>query len=177
MMRYLVIAARSNSDLYDYLRQQFAGDETVQVLLDRRRAERRRQDSGTRQRRRGERRHVRGRESDLATHGFVIVRRPAGLLWHPPWWTAETPGKSSELDRHHEAKQTARLIVGAIVLYHKDRIAEAIKNDTLFDALARELEEGRKYYEKNVDPGLDYYDQAIVDILVMEQRDVESEIW
>jgi hypothetical protein len=181
MMRYLVIAARDCSDLYDYLHQQFAGDDTVQVLLDRRCAERRRQNSDKAERRRGERRYVRGRESDLANHGFVIVRRPAGLLWHPPWWRADTPEKSSELDRPQDAKHAARLIVGVIALYHKDKIAEAIKNDSLFDVLARELEEGRRYYERNVDPsagiGVDYFDQAIVDILVKEQGNVESWIW
>jgi len=181
-MRYLIIAARSHSDTYNYLQRQFAGDETVQVLLDRRYAERRRrQTSCIGQRRRRERRHGRGRESDLATHGFLIVRQAVGLQWRPPWWRAETPGKSGEFDRHLGAKHLARLIVGAIALYHRDKIAEAIKHDALFDALARELEEGRRYYEKNLDPsavvGMDYFDQAIVDILVKDQGNVESKIW
>jgi hypothetical protein len=182
MMRYLFIAARNQFDLYDYLQRQFSGDETVQVLLDRRCEERRHhQGSEKALRRRGERRYALSRESELATHGFVIVRRPGGLPWHPPWWRAETPGTSGELDRHQDAKRVARLIVGAIVLYHKDKIAEALKNDTLFDVLANELEEGRRCYERNVDPsvgaGVDYFAQAIVDILVKEQGNVESRIW
>jgi hypothetical protein len=84
-------------------------------------------------------------------------------------------------DPHERAQRLARIILGEIVLYHKERIIEAIKNDTLFDALERELEEGRRYYEKNVDPSVyaetDYFDRAVVDILVKGQGSVESNIW
>ncbi len=84
-------------------------------------------------------------------------------------------------DPHERAQRLARIIVGEIVLYHKDRIVEAIKNDTLFETLERELEEGRRYYEKNVDPSVsvetDYFDRAVVDILVKGQGAVKSDIW
>jgi hypothetical protein len=84
-------------------------------------------------------------------------------------------------DPHERAKRLARLIVGEIVLYHKDKIAQAIQRDTLFEEMSKELEEGRNYYRKNVDPSVgskaDYFDQAIVDILVRGQGSVESTIW
>jgi hypothetical protein len=84
-------------------------------------------------------------------------------------------------DPHERAQRLARIIVGEIVLYHKDKIVEAIKNDSLFEVLGRELEEGRKYYEKNVDPSLraqaDYFDHAVVDILVKGHGSVRSKIW
>jgi len=84
-------------------------------------------------------------------------------------------------DPHERAQRLARIIMGEIVLYHKDRIVEAIKNDSLFEALERELEEGRKYYEKNVDPFVraqtDYFDRAVVDVLVKGQGNIESKIW
>jgi hypothetical protein len=84
-------------------------------------------------------------------------------------------------DPHERAQRLARIIIGEIVLYHKDRIVDAIKNDSLFEALERELEEGRKYYEKNVDPSVraqtGYFDQAVVDILVKGHGSVESKIW
>lgn len=181
-MRYLIIAARGHSDTYSYLQRQFAGDETVQVLLDRRCAERRRQQaSHAAQRRRGDRRHGRGRESELATHGFLIVRQAGGLPWRPPWWGAETPGKSNDFHRQLGAKDLARLIVGAIALAHRDKIAEAIKCDALFEFLGKELEEGRRYYEKHLDAsalaGAEYFNQAIVDILVKDQGKVASKIW
>jgi hypothetical protein len=84
-------------------------------------------------------------------------------------------------DPHERAKRLARLIVGEIVLYHKDKIAEAIKQDTVFEVLRKELEEGRTYYQKNVDlsvgSAVDYFDQAVVDILIKGQENVDSPIW
>jgi len=84
-------------------------------------------------------------------------------------------------DPHERARRLARLIVGDIVLYNQDKIAEGIKNDTLFQVLEKELEVGRKYYEKNVDPAVaaqaDYFNLALVDILVKERGNVESKIW
>ncbi|MGH3118776.1 MAG: hypothetical protein ACRDQ2_17010 [Gaiellales bacterium] len=41
MARQLCIVSRQHPDLYAYLRQRFADDETVEVILDRRSAERR----------------------------------------------------------------------------------------------------------------------------------------
>lgn len=88
---------------------------------------------------------------------------------------------STQRDPHERAQRLARLIVGEIVLYHKDRIVAAIKNDRLFEDLERELDEGRAYYEKNVDPTVraqtGYFDQAVVDILVKGQGNVDSKIW
>lgn len=87
----------------------------------------------------------------------------------------------TQKDPHERAQRLARLIVGEIVLYHKEKIVDAIKNDRLFEDLERELEEARAYYEKNVDPIVrtqtGYFDQAVVDILVKGQGHVESKIW
>ena len=84
-------------------------------------------------------------------------------------------------DPHERAQRLARIIVNEIVLYHKDRILEAIKNDALFDVLERELAEGRKYSERKLGPAVvaqtDYFDRAAVDILVKGQGGVESKIW
>jgi len=87
----------------------------------------------------------------------------------------------SQQDPHARAQRLARLIVGEIVLYHKDAIVAAIKSDSLFEVLEFELEKGRNYYEKNVDPAVraqaGYFDQAVVDILVKGHGNVESKIW
>jgi len=84
-------------------------------------------------------------------------------------------------DPHERARRLARLIVGDIVLYNQEKITEGIKHDTLFQVMERELAEGRRYYEKNVDPAVtlqtDYFNLAIVDILVKGRGDVQSEIW
>ena len=88
---------------------------------------------------------------------------------------------ADQKDPHERARRLARLIVGDIVLYHQEKILQGIKNDTLFQVLEEELAEGRKYYDKNVDPAVvsqtDYFNQAIVDILVKGRGNVESRIW
>jgi hypothetical protein len=84
-------------------------------------------------------------------------------------------------DPQERAQRLARIIVGEIALYHKAKIVEAIKNDALFEVLAKELDEGRRYYEQNIDPAVlastDYFNRAVVDILVKGQGDIESPIW
>jgi len=84
-------------------------------------------------------------------------------------------------DPHERAKRLARLIVGDIVLYNQDRIIQGIRDDSLFEVLEDQLAEGRRYYEKNVDPGVaaqaDYFNLALVDILVKGRANVQSKIW
>ncbi len=79
------------------------------------------------------------------------------------------------------AARLARTIVSDIALYNKDKIQEGIKEDNLFDLLADELEEGVKYYKTRVDPELagmtNFYNRAIVDILIKRSGDIESHIW
>ena len=75
MPRYLLIVARDQPALCDYLTRNFAGDPKVQVLLDRRRGKRRqRVESHNPERRRGERRRQRGIDQDLRYRSVVIVR-------------------------------------------------------------------------------------------------------
>jgi len=77
MVRYLLIVTRTQPDLGRYLTANFAGDEKVEVIVDRRRGERRR---GVQphepERRQGERRRQPGPEKDLIYRPLVIVRRP-----------------------------------------------------------------------------------------------------
>ncbi len=84
-------------------------------------------------------------------------------------------------DPHERAKRLARLIISDIVLYNQEKVVEGIKNDTLFQVLEDELLEGRKYYDKNVDQAVasqaDYFNLAIVDVLVKGRANVESKIW
>ena len=84
-------------------------------------------------------------------------------------------------DPHERARRLARLIVDEILVNNKEKVAEGIRNDSLFEVLEQELPEGRKYYEKNVPPEVatqvDYFNQAVVDILVKGRGDVDSRIW
>ena len=79
------------------------------------------------------------------------------------------------------AARLARTILSDIGLYNKEKIKEGIKNDTLFEALEKELKEGEDLYKSRVDPELlkktSFYNKAIVDILVKRSGDIESDIW
>jgi len=79
------------------------------------------------------------------------------------------------------ARRLARLIVSDLILYNQEKIVEGIRNDTLFELLEPELREARAYYEKSVEPEVraetDYFNQAVVDILVKGRGSVESKIW
>jgi len=73
--KYLFIVAWDRPELWDYWRRWFSGMEEVQVILDRRRGERRQAGQAHEpERRRSDRRRQPGIEDELRTVGFAIVR-------------------------------------------------------------------------------------------------------
>ena len=75
MATHLFIVAWYRPDLWDYWRRWFSGVEDVQVLLDRRRGERRQSALAHEpERRRTDRRRPPGIEDELRGMGFAIVR-------------------------------------------------------------------------------------------------------
>jgi hypothetical protein len=84
-------------------------------------------------------------------------------------------------DPHAEAQRVARLIVSDIVEYNREKILEGLANDTLFEVLAEDIETGRKYYQKRVDPQVagetNYFDLALVEVLVRKHAGIRSKIW
>src|SRR5205823_179858 len=73
--RLLFVVGREREPLYDSLRRTFDGDDTVQVVLDRRVGERRRQESTPRagERRRSDRRAQRESDALLRARGYTLV--------------------------------------------------------------------------------------------------------
>ena len=80
-----------------------------------------------------------------------------------------------------KALRKARAIVSDISLYNHEKIVKAIEQDTLFDALKDEIEEGRAHYRANVSPEVyktfNFFDRALVDVLVRSKANVKSKIW
>ena len=75
-LRYLFIVSREQPDLCDYLRHEFTEDREVEVITDRRVAQRRRQARPhAPDRRRADRRSPSTVEHDLRNLGFAIVKR------------------------------------------------------------------------------------------------------
>ncbi len=75
----LFIVGPSRRALYDSLRRTFANDDTVQVVFDRRVAERRRRRPGQRtaERRKTERRGRREIQKQIRARGYTVVGIPA----------------------------------------------------------------------------------------------------
>ena len=71
MARYLFIVPQDQPELHEHLRRDFSNDNEVQVLLDRRIADRRqRLEPYTPERRRADRRHQPGTDEALSRVGF-----------------------------------------------------------------------------------------------------------
>ena len=79
------------------------------------------------------------------------------------------------------AARLARTIIADIALYNREKIQSGIKNDNIFDLLDKELKEGLALYKSRVDKELEktnnFYNKAVVDILIKRYGTVESEIW
>ena len=79
------------------------------------------------------------------------------------------------------ARRIARAVVSDIALYNAKKVEEGIRNDSLFELLREEIEEGQGYYLSRVDPEIakrtNFFDQALVDVLLKPARHIPSKIW
>jgi hypothetical protein len=85
------------------------------------------------------------------------------------------------IDNPEAARRLARAIASDVSLYNEEKIIQGILNDNLFDVMSGEIEEGRELYKSRVSPELysntNFYDRAIVDILVKSKGHIKSKIW
>jgi hypothetical protein len=84
------------------------------------------------------------------------------------------------IDNPQRARQLARAIASALKLYHEAKILDGITNDSLFDVMREEIEEGRALFKSRVTPeiyGQNIYDRAIVDVLIKSKGHLKSKIW
>ena len=87
---------------------------------------------------------------------------------------------ATTIDNPKRARQLARAIASDLTLYHEAKILEGIGNDTLFEVMKDEIDEGRELFQSRVTPeifGMNIYDRAIVDVLVKSKGHVKSKIW
>ncbi len=75
----------------------------------------------------------------------------------------------------------ARAICSDVSLYNEEKIVRGIEQDQFFDLLQEELEEGRELYRSRVSPDLysrtNFYDRAIIDVILKSKAHVKSRIW
>lgn len=84
------------------------------------------------------------------------------------------------IETEEAARRLARAIASDLSLYNEEKIVQGIQADNLFDALDDEIEEGRALFKSRVAPELyakNFYDRAIVDILVRSKGHVQSKLW
>ena len=84
------------------------------------------------------------------------------------------------IETEEAARRLARAIASDLSLYNEEKIVRGIENDNLFEELNEEVEEGRVLYKSRVAPQLyprNFYDRALVDILVRSKAHIKSKLW
>lgn len=84
------------------------------------------------------------------------------------------------IDTEEAARRLARAIASDLSLYNEEKIVRGIEGDSLFEELSDEIEEGRALYKSRVAPDLyaqNFYDRALVDILVRGRGHIKSLMW
>ncbi|MCS6899171.1 MAG: hypothetical protein RMJ98_03700 [Myxococcales bacterium] len=84
------------------------------------------------------------------------------------------------IETEEAARRLARAIASDLSLYNEEKIVQGIQEDSLFELLAEEIEEGRALYKNRVAPSLyqkNFYDRALVDILIKSRGHLKSKLW
>ena len=79
------------------------------------------------------------------------------------------------------ALRLARAVVSDIVLYHPELVRDGLANDDLFERMARELAEGREFFDERVEAdtarATNAWNRALVDVLVARNKHVKTQLW
>jgi hypothetical protein len=84
------------------------------------------------------------------------------------------------IDKPERARQLARAIASDVALYHDKKLIEGVQNDTLFDSMSSEIEEGRALFKTRVTPEVfaqGHYERALCDVMLKPKASVKSRIW
>jgi hypothetical protein len=88
---------------------------------------------------------------------------------------------AAPIDTPERATRLARTIASDISLYNEEKILRGLIEDKLFTELRDEIEEGRELYRTRVAPDLyertNFFDRAVVDIILKSKGHVKSKIW
>jgi hypothetical protein len=80
-----------------------------------------------------------------------------------------------------KAIRLARAIASDISLYNEQKIIHGIEQDNVFDVLRDEIEEGRELFKSRVSPEVfsrtNFFDRAIIDVVIKPKGHIKSKIW
>ena len=105
----------------------------------------------------------------------VTVAAPPRVITHH----AEV--RMSQIKSVEGALRLARTIASDVFLYNKDKVAEGLQKDTLFELLEADISEGRELYTSRVAQEIrDRYnllDRALVDAIPANTREMPTHLW
>jgi hypothetical protein len=84
------------------------------------------------------------------------------------------------IETEEAARRLARAIASDLSLYNEEKILNGLKNDSLYNEIAEEIEEGRELFRSRVTPELfenNYYDRAIIDLLIKSKGHIKCKLW
>jgi hypothetical protein len=84
------------------------------------------------------------------------------------------------IETEEAARRLARAIASDLSLYNEEKIVQGLQQDDLFNVLSEEIEEGRALYKSRVSPELyqkNFYDRALVDILIKTKGHIKCRVW
>jgi len=84
------------------------------------------------------------------------------------------------IETEEAARRLARAIASDLSLYNEDKILEGLQADSLYETMAEEIEEGRSLFKSRVAPdlfGKNYYDRAIIDLLIKSKGHIKCKLW
>ncbi len=85
------------------------------------------------------------------------------------------------IDKPERARQFARAIASDLAMYNEAKLVQGIQNDTLFESMKEEIEEGLQHFRSRVTPEIaatNLFERALVDILLKQRgQNIKSKIW
>ncbi len=112
--------------------------------------------------------------ADVAAHDVAGFSRRRRL-------SATSVDMAQPIDTPERAIRLARTIASDISLYNEEKILRGLTEDKLFTELRDEIEEGRELYRTRVAADLydrtNFFDRAVVDIILKSKGHVKSKIW
>jgi len=89
-------------------------------------------------------------------------------------------GMADLIDNADRARRLARAIASDLTLYNEAKIVQGIQNDSLFDVMKDEIEEGRALFAAANEPKqmiVNLYERALVDVMLKSKGHLKSKIW
>jgi hypothetical protein len=86
-------------------------------------------------------------------------------------------------DDKAKAIRKARYIASDISAYNEAKIIQGIEQDSFFETLKDELDQGRDEYRAQVSPDVFgetsfyFFDRAVVDVILARKGHIKSKIW